>query len=263
MRIKITKKYKFWIFAFSIINLIYGSASIGSFYNQSISENLPSDSDIYQVPDSQLITHQSSSTIKNYRQSFPTFSWYDAKTNGVNLGLQGLDVDTSVSLPFEFDFYGQTFDTLNINSHGWMSFVDFPPNTYEGPKTYENPTLPTNVYSYVIAPFWNELFAENNIYFWDMGTAVVIEFNNYSYIGPADSDLPLAGTFELILYDDGNIVFQYQTIYIDGRIGTAYTDCYGDVDRYGGFCYSTVGLNLGIDLEYYSEYNLDSNRTSF
>ncbi|MFX1254100.1 MAG: S8 family serine peptidase, partial [Promethearchaeota archaeon] len=152
------------------------------------------------------------------------YAWYDAYTNGYNLGLSGDDVSASVALPFSFYFYDTYFSTVYVSSNGWLSFNDTDP--YE----FVNPSFPTPDYPYAVAPFWEDLQADNNVYIWSTPDFVVIEYHDYYYLGGS----PLAGTFEVVFFANGDILFQYQ--YIDT-----------DWD-------ATVGLNYGLITEFYNAY---------
>jgi hypothetical protein len=141
--------------------------------------------------------------LHDYMMEETTSTWLDAQANGENLNLNGDDVSTSVALPFNFPCYDATFDTVYVSSNGWLSFSN--PN----PVQYTNPTFPSaNAgHAYALAPFWDDLRAENNVYAWATAEWVVIEFNDYDYLGGT-----LLGTFQVILYASGVIQFNYLEI---------------------------------------------------
>ncbi|MFX0212282.1 MAG: NosD domain-containing protein, partial [Candidatus Hodarchaeota archaeon] len=96
--------------------------------------------------------------------------------------------------------------------------------------SFENPRFPTEDYPFSIALFWYDLRADNNIYIWSTPNFIVIEYNNYNYYYGET-----VGTFEVVLFPNGNILFQYL------HIETAYAP--------------TVGLNCGMDKNYYTSYS--------
>jgi len=79
-----------------------------------------------------------------------------------------------------------------------------------------------------MAVYWDDLQAESNIYAWITEERVVIEYNDYHYLGGTE-----LGTFQVVLHSSGVIEFNY--LYI----ATAYS--------------ATVGLNYG-DGNYYNSY---------
>jgi len=155
-----------------------------------------------------------------------TYSWIDA-SGGTGLVL-GDDDYAAIALPFSFTFYDQTFSTVYLCSNGYLSFTDTMP--YE----FFNVPFPSDypVHTYMIAPFWDDLFRPlgGNIYVQSFGTYWVAEWLNIYHINDY-----LVGSFEVVLYDTGEIVFNYD--YLD------YTS--------GGY---TGGLNLGVDTDCYNSY---------
>ncbi len=166
--------------------------------------------------------------LQNYDMMHVPYSWYDAKNNGYNLFLAGDNVQTTINLPFVFPFYDELFNTIIIYSNGILSFDQFDSGTY-----YNLP-LPSIYYNYMIAIFWNDLWAKNNTYIWETSDFFVIEFNNYG------DYFDTWGTFEVILFSNGDILFQYENINIDPISANTGTS-------------SVVGLNYGIDTSYYSD----------
>lgn len=178
------------------------------------------------------------SSLHNYTMFVNTtnFKWLDAFTNGTPLGISGDDVAGSMNLPFNFDFYGQSFSTVYISSNGWLSFN----NT--NPTAYLNPSFPDSTDYYVIAPFWDDLVSTNtDIYGWTTSSFAVIDFYNLTYFSPTNS---FAGTFEVVLFANGSIVFNYQSMGIQGT--------------------PTIGLNYGLNSSYFNDYTGDlTNVTNF
>jgi len=154
-----------------------------------------------------------------------TYSWIDA-TSGLRCSMDGDDdAAQRFNLPFNFKFYNETFDYFYVCTNGFISF------DYE--TEYWSVPFPTDQFEFMIAPFWSDLFANNpcNIYVRNVTTpsCVVIEWLNYYYLNG-----PLVGTFEVILFESGDIVFNYD--YLD------YIPVY------------TCGLNLGLDTRFYNLY---------
>jgi len=159
------------------------------------------------------------------------YSWVDA-SGGTEL-LLGDDGFSEISLPFSFDFYNETFSTVYLGANGYLSFTD------PSPSDYSNDPIPSADIDnhYLIALFWDDLYLPSggHIYVQSFGSYWVAEWLDIYHISG-----PLVGSFEVILYQSGEIVFNYD--YLD------YTT--------GGY---TCGLNLGVDIRYYNTYqNLNS-----
>jgi hypothetical protein len=145
-----------------------------------------------------------------------------------------LDGYSTQALPFSFKFYNQTFSTIYLSANGYLSFTDSTP--------YRNWPIPLpsaeSSYSYFLAPFMADLQpasggGSGNIYVQSFGNYWVAEWQNIAYWGGGG----IAGSFEVILYDTGEIIFNYDYI--------------GSIDPYSGY---TCGLNLGEDTRFYNSY---------
>ncbi|MFW9972477.1 MAG: DUF4350 domain-containing protein, partial [Candidatus Odinarchaeota archaeon] len=172
------------------------------------------------------------SSLRNYTMiSDYTYAWIDA-SGGIELLLSD-DGYSALSLPFDFQFYNATFSTIYLGANGYLSFA------YSTPSDYSNDPIPSadSDNYYLIAPFWDDIDPTigGHIYVQSFGSYWVAEWLDvYHYTGS------LIGSFEIILYESGDIIFNYD--YLD------YT-----ADGY------TCGLNLGVDTKYYNTYqNLNS-----
>ncbi|NVM30405.1 MAG: S8 family serine peptidase, partial [Candidatus Helarchaeota archaeon] len=164
--------------------------------------------------------------LKNYTM-IPnyTYNWIDA-TLGIRCSMDGQSSDNQrFSLPFTFKFYNESFDQIYVYTSGCVSFID----NYIS----KNYLLPCYLYPYLIAPYWDRLEASSpcNIFVRNLTSPnrVVIEWQDY-YTVYND----LVGTFEIILYESGSIIFNYD--YLDYATGY------------------TCGLNFGLDPHYYNIY---------
>lgn len=161
------------------------------------------------------------------------YTWIDA-SDGTSIWV-GNEGSEEVSLPFDFQFYNETFSTIYISENGYFSFVDTDPDDY---WEMEFP-LPWPEYSYMIAPFWDDIdttFVDIKSF----GHYWVAEWENVYH-----GDGPSIGTFEVILYDNGDIIFNYDDI---NYVADGYT----------------CGLNFGLDTRYYNYYQgLDASTNDF
>ena len=166
------------------------------------------------------------SALENYNMDDSyIYNWIDA-TGGTMLSLSD-DSAATIALPFSFTFYDQSFTNLYVSSNGWISFN----NT--NPIGLSIPSIPsTDVYfHYSIAIFLDDLYPSNNVYYQFLSgpNRVVVSYVDINHLYSS-----LAGSFEIILFETGEILFQYD--YID------------DVGNH------TAGLNYGLDASYYNQY---------
>jgi hypothetical protein len=157
------------------------------------------------------------------------YTWIDA-SGGTELELSDNGYSTQ-SLPFDFQFYNETFSTIYLGANGYLSFTD------TSPSDYSNDPIPSGDPDnyYLIAPFWDDLYTEyaggnGTIYVQSFGNYWVAEWENIEYRYGN-----LIGSFEVILYESGEIIFNYD--YID-YVASGYT----------------CGLNLGKDIRFYNSY---------
>jgi len=157
-----------------------------------------------------------------YELSIIPFQWYST-AGGYTLGLSGDSDAAPVDFLFDFFFYDQNFSSMYVISNGWMTFAD------TAPSLLLSDPLPLDGFIHIIAPYSVDLTASSNVYVLSTPDYLVIEFNNYYY-----STGELAGTFQVVFYSNGDIIFTYLDMELDqGAI---------------------VGLNYGLDLKYYTAY---------
>lgn len=133
------------------------------------------------------------------------FAWIDATTGGTTHNL-GDDVSASVTLPWDFIFYGVNYNTLYISSNGFVSFGQGY-NRWHGVIPFEGP--PNNQIVGLGEDLNPESGAQGKIYTKDLGDGrFVIEYHQVQHWASGNPE-----TFEIILNrDDGSIVVQYHTV---------------------------------------------------
>lgn len=177
------------------------------------------------------------------------FSWIDA-TSGTNSGLQGDDQYTGpIDIGFDFRFYENTYSQLYITTNGLVTFG-------EGAYQYSNlpipnPALPNNF----IAVFWDDLcvnygnYNTGAVYYKSGGIApnryFVVEWYQVSRLGSTD-----LATFEVIIYENGDIVTQYLSL--SGYLQSATVGIEDDVGGTGlQYLYNAPGLSNNKAIRFY------------
>jgi hypothetical protein len=145
----------------------------------------------------------------------PDFNWVDITTIGTQLSLDD-DDHATVSLPFTFNFYGFDHASVKISSNGYLTFG----NTAED---WNNDPIPhSNQPNDFIAPFWDDLMPEGgswgDVYYYSdvLNDRFIVEYHQVSHwtsSNPRDPE-----TFEVILYENGRILFQYLVATDEGDI---------------------------------------------
>ena len=172
--------------------------------------------------------------VKNYEMTPEyTYTWVDAITGGTQLSLSD-DGYSAQSLPFSFSYYDTSYTKIYVSANGWLSFANTKPSTYLN-QPYP---LAGTTYAYAIAPFWDDLYPSSSSAYVKNGTGYWV----MTWINVPHNSGSTVGTFEVVLYETGDIVFNYD--YLDYTAGG-----------------HTCGLNYGLDTDYYNSYSGLSNAT--
>ena len=135
----------------------------------------------------------------------PTFEWVDVSAVGTPIPWAQPYEDNAVSGPlpigFAFPFYENDFTTFRVCTNGWISFTSDSTSPNNAPLPA--PDAPENL----VAGFWDNLIFDgvygSQAYYHSDGNRLVVQFNDMR------PNIPPFTTFEIILYRDGRITFQY------------------------------------------------------
>jgi Secretion system C-terminal sorting domain/Immune inhibitor A-like, MAM domain/Carboxypeptidase regulatory-like domain len=184
----------------------------------------------------------------------PTYSWVDITGTGTDV--TGALSDDSIVGPFpigfSFPLYGSTYTDFWVNSNGTIVFD----GTYISLSNYQHPTLTPDVP--FLSWFWDDLDpangADGQVFYETMmigpNNALVIEFFQYDEY-PNGPDAPNV-TAEVILFDDGRILMQYNEFtgafdYAGGTIGIQADGTTGLDVLYNGSVPNYPFANLAIE----------------
>ena len=152
----------------------------------------------------------------------PTFtvgteSIIDIRTTGTALNLGDDSMSGLQSLGFNFTFYDQTFDQVNISMNGFFTFQDN--FSVSRSRNYRSEVIPATSFNYTVFPLWTDLINRNgtqNPYIQTFGNTN--DTDQYFVVGWYDAkeySNQLQNTFEAILYEGTNqIEFRYDKIQI-------------------------------------------------
>ena len=133
----------------------------------------------------------------------PSYDFVDISGSGTSVSLAD-DGAQSVDLPFDFPFYGGTFDDVDIVSNGFLNFGS-------SSTAYQNDPIPTSATpNAFIAPFWDDFDPSSggSVYYEDMGDGrFIVQWDGVPFYQSSTSL-----TFQVILYLDGRVLFQYADV---------------------------------------------------
>jgi hypothetical protein len=117
------------------------------------------------------------------------------------------DGEFNVTLTFPITFYGVGSTQLRVGNNGALLFNDNQGDIV----AYNVPMLQAP--EFFIAPFWDDLDSHSGLIYWqELGVApnrmVVVQWQDRPHYGGFDETV----TFEVVLHENGNIVFQYQDV---------------------------------------------------
>ena len=136
----------------------------------------------------------------------PVYNWRDISGLGTLVTFNHNDVGTDLMpIGFDFNFYGSNYSEFRINPNGWIGFGD----DWTDYHNYELPRL--DAPRPAIFGFWDDLdpLQGGDVYYYSTSDSLVVLFDNVIhypgiYNGTYD--------FQMIIYANGKILFQYRTV---------------------------------------------------
>ncbi|NMM48520.1 Ig-like domain-containing protein [Marinigracilibium pacificum] len=138
----------------------------------------------------------------------PVYNFNDISGTGTEItNLLGGDGTAEVNLSFIFEFYGEPQSSVYVNANGFLAFT--PPAS----PTWLNAQIPVDDNANnIIAGFWNDLEPQEfngAVHFQDFGDHLIVQWTQATeFFGTADDYI----TFQIVLYDDGNIDVFYEDV---------------------------------------------------
>ena len=137
--------------------------------------------------------------------SGPAFEWAEVAGVGRRLFGSADDSTTRIALPFPFEFYGVTYDSVAVCTNGWLSFTSRDSALVNADLPNASPGVPRAL----VAPLWTDLDLRSvrgpgRVFAHFDGSRFIVEWKDvvhFSGAGPY--------TFQAILSPGGAIDFQY------------------------------------------------------
>ena len=157
----------------------------------------------------------------NDMPEFPVYDWVeicpDSGGSGTLVPFVNDDECIQYELPFTFQYYGQTYDTITIATNGWLGMGVITE------EDYSNSGIPDDDGpAPMIASYWEDLSPQRTnsggVWFWydETNHLFIVEFNHVEQFAPTGN----FETFQSILYDPAH----YPTSTDDGRIKVQYKE---------------------------------------
>ena len=147
--------------------------------------------------------------LSNYRMESAPYQWIDGVGEGENLDL-GDDNISIRNLPFVFNFYGRNYTTVNVSSDGWVSFTSG--DVWLDWMYDRGPSLPVDGWENTVFPLgadWDP-GSGDGVYAKSCPPMYVITWHQVPHW--YDGGSTGSNTFEMVLYETGEIEFNYKKI---------------------------------------------------
>lgn len=162
----------------------------------------------------------------------PSYNWVEISSVGTVVPLSDDAISGSISIGFPFNFYGTKYTALRIGDNGAVTFTG-------SSVPSSNTSLPNSSSpNALIAPFWDDLDCSSTqsgdvYYYYDSANSrFIIEYYQIVTFGTTKRN-----TFQVILYADGRIIFQY------GSMNGTLTSCTVGIENEFGSAASLVKYN--------------------
>ncbi|MBI9021247.1 MAG: hypothetical protein JEZ10_08355 [Verrucomicrobia bacterium] len=133
----------------------------------------------------------------------PAYGWIDISGLGTAVPLDDDGESSMFSIGFDFPFYGADYSQFQIGANGGISFSS-------GNLDYNNYTLPSSsAPSRSLLAFWDDLnpASAGSVRYHSTAERLVVSWLAVPRYGTTTPE-----TFQIVLYPDGRIVYQYNTL---------------------------------------------------
>ena len=144
----------------------------------------------------------------------PMFDWVDISKTGKKINdMKDDDLSGPFPIGFSFKFYGETYNQFYVSSNGFIGFGSNVGMTERVNQTIPDTKSPDNI----LAWFWDDLNPrEGSIYYQTVAEQLIVSFIDYGQFGNSGTV-----TAQVIIHDDGSIIFQYHHFRDSFRTNTA------------------------------------------
>ena len=179
----------------------------------------------------------------------PVYNWFEISSLGtrINTWTNGTADDGSVNLllPFSFTYYEQPYTQLKVCTNGWVSF-----DVVSTTTAFTNTAIPaTGLPNNTLYGFWDDLDLRTTgsvYYYHDVpNNRYIVEYKDVPHYSSGG-----VYTFQIMLYSDGRIYYQYQNMLTSLNSATIGTEnSAGTVGLQVVYNANYVHNNLAIKIE--------------
>jgi hypothetical protein len=140
----------------------------------------------------------------------PEFGWVDISSIGTPLNMSDDQNMGPYALPFNFNFYGNYFNSIRVCSNGWISFTS-------SSTAYTNYSLPSaSAPENLIAPMWDDLNPgyAGQVYYYITDDSAVVSWEGVPRYYNSGSM-----TFQVVILSNGLIYFNF--LDLEGTLNSA------------------------------------------
>lgn len=139
----------------------------------------------------------------------PDYEYIDISSTGQLIDVGG-DGNATVSLPFDFNYFGNVENDITISANGYLTFSEITGVDYINSQIPDgsNPNL-------FIAALWSDLEPQNGdgVFYLATEEYFIVQYENVPGFGfPPFIPTPDPVSFQVILFPDGSIKMQYQNV---------------------------------------------------
>lgn len=173
------------------------------------------------------MTRDPRNPLDEYQFATVDYEWIDITGVGTDAGIANDDHNVGpFDLGFAFPLFDQTFTSVRMCSNGWASFTSTV-------ATYTNAAIPATAEpNNALYPFWDDLYPPSGgTFYYYSDTAndrFIMSWIDVPHIGSTTETY----TFQIVLYENGNVQYNYQTIAVGGTYGN--TTCTVGLENAGG-----------------------------
>ena len=168
--------------------------------------------------------------IDSDEEGGPDPTWIEINFCGIPIGSGDDSNEGPFELGFPFYFYGTEYNSVRVSTNGFLSFTSTA-------TSYTNQPIPSSDEpNAILAPFWDDLNPTNGgqMYYFSWGDHFVVQWDEVPLYSGGGAE-----TFQVVIYDDGRILFNYKTV-------IASNSCTIGIENESG----TDGLQVAFDSMY-------------
>ena len=162
----------------------------------------------------------------------PVYEWAEISVAGTAHSLGDDELTEAIAIGFPFSYYGNSYTTVKACSNGFLTFTDTDDEYLN--ESIPNSTSPNDI----LSPYWDDMNPEmgGNVYsHMDVANGrFIVQWDAVPHYFDGDPQ-----TFQVILWPDGTIIYQYQTV-------SEATDCTVGIENATG----TDGLQIVFNGSY-------------